>query len=134
MDKHAKALMELAKAQKAVKEINRQIGEALYESYKAMQDGFPKDWNGYPMLPDGWSESWGNRNQHLVAAYEQVHEHGDWYYANHDDDVRGYLAEHCEHALRAHDLIQDRRALRQALGVAKRRVTFLGNRLLLAER
>lgn len=130
MDKYAKALLELAKAQKAVKEINKQIGQALYDSYKAMEDGLPKDWSGYPMFPDNWSEAWGARNQHLVAAYDQVHEHGEWYYANHEDDVRGYLHDHCEHALRAHDLIQERRALRQALGVAKRRVSFLGNRLL----
>ena len=134
MDKYAKALMELAKASKAVKEINREIGEALAASHKAIEDSLPKNWDGYPMFPNDWDETWMKRNQHLVAAYEQVHEHGEWYYANHEDDVRGYLHDHCVHALRAHDLIQDRRALRQALGVAKRRVTFLGNRLLLADR
>lgn len=130
MDKYANALLELAKASKAVKEINRGIGEALAASHQVKQDSLQKDWNGHPLFPGDWDETWMKRNQHLVAAYEQCHEHGEWYFVNHEDDVRGYLADHCEHALRAHDLIQERRALRQALGAAKRRVTFLGNRLL----
>lgn len=137
MDKYANALLELAKAQKAVKEINRKIGEALAASHKTVEDGLPKNWDGYPMFPSDWDETWMKRNQHLLNAYEIAREHlgsgvFDVYHVNHDDDVRGYLEEHCIHALRAHDLIQERRALRQALGVAKRRVSFLGNRLLAA--
>ena len=115
MNKIEQALIDLSKANKAIKEINKQIGEALAKSHEVASDG--GDWN--PI----------NKNKWLTLAYERERDLYESYFANHDDDVEGFLAEHCEHALRAHKLIQDRVPLRKALGIAKRRVTAIANRL-----
>lgn len=116
MNKVESALVELVKAQKRVKEINWQIGDALGKSFDAAEDR------------DNWKPI--NKNKWLLLAYEQKYDpYEGSYFVNHEEDVEGYLAVHCEHALRAHQLIQARKPLRQALGVAKRRVSALANRL-----
>ena len=116
MNKAEKALVELVKAQQSVREINKKIGEALGQSFDTAEDR------------DRWKPI--NKNKWLVLAYEREYEpHEGYYFVNHEEDVEGYLAEHCQHALRAHQLIQARKPLKQALGVARRRVTVLANRL-----
>lgn len=133
MDKYASALLELAKARRSLAEINKAIGYALDCSRQNAERSWPKDGWGISKPPTEWED--GMKNGWLALAYKIEREHYgsgvyDVYFANHDDDVRGYLAEHCAHALRAHDLIQERKAVKKALGIAKRRVTFLSNRLL----
>lgn len=136
MDKYQIALLELARAQKAVSAINKQIGEALGASYLEAEKTWPKS-DGYnPVPPEEWQG--GAKNGWLVLAYQIEREHYgsgffDTYFANHDEDVEGFLAANCQHAMRAHQLIQERKPLRKALGIAKRRVTLLANRLLEAE-
>ena len=132
-DKYKAALLALAKAQRDHHAINRQIGEALSASHLAAQDTWPKESGYAPVPPEEWKG--GAKNGWLVLAYEVKREHYgsgvfDSYFANHDEDVEGYLAENCQHALRAHQLIQERKPIRKALGIAKRRVTFLANQLL----
>jgi len=116
MNKAETALIELARAQKRLKEINKQIGEALGLSFDAAEDR------------DNWKPV--NKNKWLTLAYARTHDpyEGD-YFTNHEEDVEGYLEENCQHALRAHRLIEERKPLKMALGVAKRRVTLLANRL-----
>lgn len=136
MDKYQIALLELARAQKAVSVINKQIGEALSASHAAAEESWTKTASGIPIEPEEWAG--GAKNGWLVLAYQIEREHYgsgvfDTYYANHDEDVEGFLAANCQHAMRAHQLIQERKPLRKSLGIAKRRVTFLANRLLEAE-
>ena len=130
MDKYQRALLELARTRKALEEANRRIAQELAASHQIAEDALPKDWNGWPIFPDWWDETWMKKNLHLTNAYARYATQYEDGYVNHDDDVRGYLAEHCVHALHAHDLIQARKELRKDLGIAKRRVTFLANKLL----
>lgn len=135
MDKYQSALIELARCTKKVKEYDVIISKALADSYSAALQELPKDWIGFTIFPDGWDDAWHKENPHLAKAYHRTREHYghgmyDDYFTNHDDDVRGYLQEHCMHALRAHDNIEARKQARKELGIAKRRVTFLANRLL----
>lgn len=110
-----KALIALARAQAKVSEINKLIGAALAASAEAIPDG---------------ENTGGAKNKWLDMAYEREHVPFEGsYFVNHDGDIEGFLAERCQHALRAHQLIQERKPLRQALGIAKRRVTALANRL-----
>lgn len=116
MNKAEKALVDLAKAQQRVREATKQISDALEKSFEAAED----------------RENWKpvNKNKWLTLAYKMEYEpYEGSYFVNHEQDVEGYLAEHCQHALRAHQLIQARKPLKQALGVAKRRVSALANRL-----
>lgn len=133
MNKYESALLELAKATKALKVMNQAIGKALDESQKEAEKSWPKDGWGISKPPPEWEDF--TKNGWLALAYKIEREHYgsgvfDSYFVNHDDDVRGYLSERCQHALLAHDLIQERKELKKDLGVAKRRVTFLSNRLL----
>ena len=133
MDKYQIALLELAKASNAAKHVNQEIGAELALSYVEAEKTWPREIGYNPVPPKEWES--GGKNGWLVLAYQIEREHYgsgvfDTYYANHDDDVEGFLAEKCKHALRAHQLIQQRKQLRKNLGVAKRRVTFLGNKLL----
>lgn len=127
-----KALVSLALAQRHLKAINKQIAEALCASHEAAEKTWPTK-DGYtPIAPKEW-EDW-KKNGWLVLAYQIEREHYgsgmfDTYYANHEGDVEGFLAENCLHALRAHQLIQERKPLRKALGIAKRRVTRMANHL-----
>ena len=130
MDKYQRALLELYRAKKAVMKINQEIGYSLDLSRQAAEVSWEKDQFGLPEPPKEWRDI-GGKNLWLHLAYQKEYSvYEGMYYVNHDDDVRGYLAEHCGHALHAHDLIQARKELRKELGIAKRRVTFLGNKLL----
>ncbi|WP_343734581.1 hypothetical protein [Acidovorax sp.] len=115
MNKTELALVEWYRAKAAVAAMDKQIGEALSDSLMAAPDG----------------DKWEGKNKWLKLAYEQKYAgpYEGWYYVNHDDDIEGFLAENCPHALRAHRLIQERKPMRQALGAAKRRVSLIANRL-----
>lgn len=137
MDKYQGALIELARHTKQLRHINEQICSSLRESHVDAEKKFDKDYSGWPITPPEWAEL-GGKNLWLHRAYKIEREHYgsgmyDDYHAYHDDDVEGYLSENCQHALKAHQLIQERKEVKKALGVAKRRVTFLANRLLAAE-
>ena len=134
MDKYQLALIDLALKTKYLASVNKQIANNLRYSYQSAEDKFDKDWNGWPVEPQEWRDL-GGKNLWLHRAYKIEREHYgsgmyDEYYAYHDDDVEGYLAENCRFALAAHQLIQERKEAKKALGIAKRRVTFLENRLL----
>ena len=118
MTKHEAALLSLAKTKLAVAEINKLIADALSESREAAY-----------LKGDPWE---GMKNKWLELAYERTYDpyEGCYYYANHDDGVEGFLAERCPHALLAHQLIQQRKPLIKARGMARARVTLLGNQLL----
>ncbi len=112
------AVMAMIEAKDVVDGLSRQIGEAISESWSAQYKPCgpePKDW--------------------LKLAYEQNYESDgnygrQYYYVNHEDDIEGFLAEKCQHALKAHLLIQERKEARKALAVARRRVAVMGRNLL----
>lgn len=112
------AVIALIEAQNNVRRLGRAIGEAMQASYETQTS------NG------------GTYTDWLEAAYKREHENNGYtdavYYVNHDDDVEGYLAEHCSHALRAHNLIQERKAARKQLGICRRRISVMGAALLRA--
>lgn len=130
MDKYQSALIEYAKTKKALTECSRMISVALDNSRKKAEDTFQKDRSGWPVIPKEWAERAGG-NLWLHLAYEcQETPYDGVMYKNHDNDIEGFLAEKCHHALSAHKLIQDRKKLRHEHGIAKRRLTLLSNKLL----
>lgn len=116
MTKLEEALVKWIRARDAVNAISKQIGSALYDSLEAMTYDQRENMK---------------RNHWLELAYERKYEgpYEGWYYVNHEDDVEGFLAENCKHALLAHRLIQQRKPLLVALGVAKRRVSVMARAL-----
>lgn len=134
MDKYQSALIDLALLTKRLKESNSQISEELAASRNAAEATWEKNWEGWAIEPDEWRELEG-KNLWLHRAYKIERNRidayvFDEYHAYHDGDVYGYLRENCMHAYRAHDLIQARKDIKKELGIARRRVTFLANRLL----
>ena len=111
------ALVDLARAKAAVAAMDKKIGEALAASMANFTEEECAQHDG--------------KNKWLKLAYQQSYAgpYEGWYYTNHEDDIEGYLAENCEHALLAHQLIQQRKPLRKALGTAKRRVSLLATNL-----
>lgn len=134
MEKYEKALIDLALQSRRLKAMNSKIGESLDASRKAAESTWEKSWYGGYHEPEEWKEL-GGKNLWLHRAYKIEREHYgsgvfDTYHPYHDEDVEGYLEANCKHALAAHLLIQERKEIKKSLGVAKRRVTFLANRLL----
>ena len=117
-DKYKDACAEYAKASAEVRRIGKVIGAARCACFEAQPDE---------------SEA----VDHLKLAYEtekEISDSGyghDVYFANHDDDVEGYLMERCPHCYAAHMAIQERKKARQLLGVAKRRIGILGRSALM---
>jgi hypothetical protein len=126
MGKVELALVELARLNKQIKYINSLISEQILLSMEneppnaSALSGHKCDGKSYWLYMAYWLSMDGD------GPYSQR----DYYYENHEGDVEGYLAEHCQHALKAHLLIQERKVIRKQLGIAKRRVTFFANRLL----
>jgi len=111
------AVIDLVRAQDEVRRLGKGIGQALGNSY------------------DAQTAHGGEYVEYLKLAYEIERDYDgcgrmDAYFANHDDDVEGYLAEHCPHALRAHHLIQERKEARKRLGIARRRISVMGKTLI----
>lgn len=125
-DKYKAACREYAAAHAEIKHIAREIGQAFAECDHVQQLAWLKANPG--------KEIWAapQFEHHLKAAYAMDRGPSDSgygedrYYANHDDDVEGYLAEVCPHCLAAHLAIQKRKAARKRFGIAKRRITVLG--------
>lgn len=116
MDKIKSALIELSYARSLIACLSKQIGDAMQASYESQtaNGGKYTDW--------------------IALAYKTTTDDSDWggsitVHENHDGDVAFYLNEHCQHMLRAHLLIQERKAARKRLGIARRCVTVISNRL-----
>ena len=126
-DKYKLACVEYAAAQFALKEIKTAIGNHL----DACRNHAIRMWQaenpGRPIY-EAPAQQWEN-SPHLHDAYameRDPYNHGGHYYINHDDDVESYLAETCEHCLKAHLAIQARKEARKRFGLAKRRITVMG--------
>ncbi len=115
MSKLEEALIALVLAKDEVRRLTTEIGNAIFESHKAQ---------GLDKQPIDWLKLAYERDRESDGSYGWVD-----YYVNHDDDIEGYLAEHCEHSLRAHRLIQERKAARRLVGTASRRVSVMGRNL-----
>ncbi len=116
------ALIELSRAHAQVAVLTKAIGEALSASIEAQEKAGVEQ-------PVQWLE-----HAYKMEYGPADHGHGEVaYYVNHDNDLVGYLAEHCQHALRAHHLIQERKAAKRRRATARRRITQLANRLAAAE-
>ena len=116
MNKIESALVELVKANLRIKEFNKLIAHEFFKSWEASEDR------------DSWKPA--NKNKWLVLAYQMEYSWDEGhYFSNHEDDVEGFLEGNCIYALKAHQLIQERKPLKKALGIAKRRVSFIANRL-----
>lgn len=124
-DKYRDACAEYAKASAEVRRLGKAIGDAIRECYISQDAVWNKE------HPDTWMRI-PDAVDHLKLAYAMEREQSDCgygfqrYFANHDGDVEGYLAEKCPHCYAAHMAIQERKKARQRLGVAKRRIGALG--------
>ena len=110
------ALIELSRASSKVAALTRAIGEAMKCSYEAQtaNGGTYTDWIELAYKVERVEDEWGRPH---------------WRHANHDNDVDGYLVDHCPHAMVAHRLIKERKEARKVLGIARRRVSVIANRL-----
>lgn len=120
-DKHVAACVEYVAAKKEIDRLKGEIGAAIGRCLAAQEA------SGVRLLDEGNMQA-----SHLKKAYAMEREPSDCgygyqsYFANHDDDVEGYLAEQCSHCFAAHNLIQLRKKARQRFGAAKRRISVLG--------
>ena len=112
------ALIEYSRASARVKDLSGRIGDAISASmWKQAEDK-----GG--MLGTVETTDW------LANAYAHVTgPDGEVRYEHHDGDVEKYLGERCMYALLAHQLIQERKLARKALGIAKRRVNVIAKKL-----
>lgn len=122
-DKYREACIEYAKRSADVRALSKKIGDALGDCSNSQLAAFNKDHPGSWMIPVF--------AEHLKMAYAMDREHDgaggyEPYFVNHDDDVIGYLTETCPHCLAAHLAIQERKAARKRLGIAKQRIGILG--------
>ncbi|WP_116521039.1 hypothetical protein [Achromobacter insuavis] len=118
MDKHQRAILALHEAAQEIKRLSTEIGLAIEASMAAQDPPAGAPFNGKP--PINW----------LERAYALDHDDdGDRCHAYHDGDVDAYLAANCQHAMRAHQLIQQRKAAKVARASARRWITKLGKDL-----
>ena len=111
------AILQLAQTRAAVETLSHQIGEAL-GGCEAQQ----------------LRETSQNTAAHLKDAYAILRDDdGDAYYVNHDGDAGAYLSTVCPHCRDAHDAIQERKLAKKQYGIAKRRVSLMGTRMLKAK-
>lgn len=126
-DKYKAACIEYAAASRAVKDIQAAIGKYLNDCRVAAVN----EWIAANPKASEWdapANQW-QKSPHLQAGYAMEadpYNHGGHYYINHDDDVEGYLAETCDHCLKAHQAIQSKKAAKARFGIAKRRISVLG--------
>lgn len=129
MNKYENALLQLAIVKKSLKLNNQSLSEALQESYSTANDALPKDELGLPIFDYVFEKEWITNKWLKIVYTPEVYYDGSASYFE-EEEIRDFLSNNCMHALRAHDLIQERKELKKNLGVAKRRVTFLANQLL----
>lgn len=135
MDKYQNALIELARCTKQVKDLKDAISYELLQSYKCAEDKLPRDKSdGLISYPDDWEKNWGGKNHWLSNAFSaDIGEDFEPKYLS-KAEIFEYLRQNCTHAYRAYDLILARKQARKERGIAKRRVTFLANKLLASQR
>lgn len=113
------ALIEYSRASARVKDLGTRIGEAISASKWKQAEAKGGD-TFYPHELVDW----------LANAYLHVTgPDGEVRYEHHDGNIEKYLGERCMYALLAHQLIQERKQARQALGIAKRRVNVIAKKL-----
>lgn len=112
-----KACRELYLANQAIKRVSEQIGSCLNSCYADFLNKNPVD--KFPFITSKPHVT------HLEQAYASEKDDGGRTVWLDSDEVDEVLAE-CPHCKRAHQLIQERKKLRMALGIAKRRVTMIG--------
>ncbi|WP_063588678.1 hypothetical protein [Achromobacter ruhlandii] len=118
MDKYQQAILALHVAVQEINRLSVEIGLAIEASLVAQDPPAGSPFNGKP--PINW----------LERAYALDHDDdGDRRHAYHDGDVDAYLAANCQHALRAHQLIQQRKAAKVPRASARRWITKLGKEL-----
>ncbi|CUJ54361.1 hypothetical protein [Achromobacter sp. 2789STDY5608628] len=118
MDKYQKAILALHVAVQEINRLSVEIGVAIEASLVAQDPPPGAPFNGRP--PINWLER--------AYALDQDDD-GDRRHAHHEGDVDAYLAANCQHALRAHQLIQQRKAAKVARASARRWITKLGKEL-----
>jgi len=127
-DKYKNACAEYAKANAEMRRLSRAIGDASYACHEVQAGKWEEEHPGRLNMQDPVN--------HLKMAYEMATGDSDCghgyerYFVNHDNDVDGYLKDTCQHCYAAHLAIQERKKAKRAFGIAKRRVTILGNSLL----
>lgn len=123
MDRYQQAILDLSLAVQKVNRLSEEIGQAISASLEA-QDS-PSDVVSYRHQSINWIE----RAYQMEYGEETPYSDGEKVYVHHDGDVAKYLAENCPHALRAHQLIQERKAAKKARANARRWITKLGKEL-----
>lgn len=123
MDKYQQAILALNVAVQEVHRLSEEIGKAIEASLVAQDP--PDDVISYRHQSINW----------LERAYAlDYDDDGDRRHAHHDGDVDAYLAAHCQHALLAHQLIQQRKAAKKDRASARRWITKLGKELAAANK
>lgn len=118
MDKYQQAILALHVAVQEINRLSVEIGVAIEASLVAQDPPAGAPFNG--RAPVNW----------LERAYALDHDDdGGRSHAYHDGDVDAYLAANCQHALRAHQLIQQRKAAKVVRASARRWITKLGKDL-----
>lgn len=107
-DKYKTACIEYAAASKEVKRLTKAIGNQVRHCIEANEN------TDHEHLKKAYAHTW----EHMEG---KIFTHHDW------DDPADYLKETCQHCYQAHELIQQRKAARQRFGVAKRRISVMGN-------
>lgn len=115
------AILELAKTRAAVESLSRSIGDSLgacFDAQVAINEN-------------------ATIVHHLEDAYKMTRDSDGYgttevYFDNHDGDAGAYLAAICPYCLAAHNAIQERKLARKQHGIAKRRVSVMGSRMLKA--
>jgi len=77
-------------------------------------------------------ESTGKEYLNLAYSHDyKENEDGDTVivYSHHNGNIEEYLSNHCQYALEAHRLVQEKQEAKKRLGVAKARVDKLSNLL-----
>lgn len=126
-DKYRAACVEYVAAKDEIKRLGKAIGAALEACTSARADALFKSGNFRARFS---AEAKAHDDgTHLKTAYSMAQDPDSYYgvfYEHHDGDVEEYLRGVCLHCLKAHQLIQERKAARKRFGIAKRRISMLG--------
>lgn len=123
MDKYQQAILALNVAVQEVSRLSEEIGKAIEASLVAQDP--PEGVISYRHQSINWLE----RAYQMEYEEETPYSDGEKVYVHHDGDVDKYLAANCPHALRAHQLIQQRKAAKKNRASARRWITKLGKEL-----
>lgn len=118
-NKIEQALIEYSRASARVKDLGGRIGDAI----SAGMERQAKEKGGDTFYPHELVDWLANAYAHVTGPGDEVR------YEHHDGNIEKYLGERCMYALLAHQLIQERKQARKALGIAKRRVNVIAKKL-----